>query len=170
MRGLLLACFAAILLASCNKEQTMDVPKNRARMLIGENTTNAAEAMPTKWKSSEYRVYIPKGDGTDSINKDLLPECLKDDELQFFQNYFGKLLTGDNTCAVNDNGIYNTRWELTSNEDTVNLYDYERYFTVRTFKAQLKECTESLFTVRFEKEFTFNGVKDTLAVEQDFKR
>lgn len=165
MRNLLLAFATAALLVSCNKEQTMDVPKNRIRMLIGENTTNAADAMPTKWKTSEYKVHITKEDGSDSVNKDLYPECLKDDQLQFFQNNFGKHLPGGNACVSLENDVYNTRWQLTSDEDSFNCYDCDRFFGLRTLIAELAECTESSFTIKYEKVFTFNNVMDTLVVE-----
>lgn len=166
MRNLLLACFAAALLASsCNKEQTLDVPKNRSMMLLAGNTTTGADPATGKWKTSEYKVHIPRVGMEDSIKTDLLAECLKDDYLQFFQNRIGKHLPGEVGCAALENDVYNTRWELTSNEDTFNCYDCDRFFGVRTLVAELADCSESSFTIKYEKVFTFNSVMDTLVVE-----
>jgi hypothetical protein len=166
MRYLLLACLTAAVLSSCNKEQTIDVPKNRSQMLIGANTTNAADAMATKWKPSEYKVF--KDDGT--VESNWYPECLKDDYLQFFKNYAGKHLVGPNTCAANENDVYNTRWELTENETKFNCYDCDRLFGYRTFSAKMLDCSDSRFTIEYNVVYNVNGVDDTLKVELAFTK
>lgn len=170
MRYLLLACAAAVIISSCNKEQTKDVPKTRTQMLYGSNTTSGAEAQPSKWKTKEFRVYVKKDDGTDTLYSDLYTDCKEDDQIQFFENFTGLHLTSDNKCSTNENDQYHFRWELSDNENKMNFYDCDRLFDYRTFIVKIKDFSESSFTLEYPEIMMINSVLDTVRIEHQFEK
>jgi hypothetical protein len=170
MRYLLLACAAGLMISSCNKEQTMEVPKTRTQMLYGSNTTNAADAMPTSWKTKEYRVIYTLPSGKDTTRTDLYPECKKDDFLQFFENYSGKHHTEGNKCSTNEGDIYNFRWEFTQNETYLNFYNADRLFNERTFIAEVADFSEGGFTLKVTVPMFIDNQLDTVRVEHVFEK
>jgi hypothetical protein len=172
MRKFILTCAAAAALTACNKEQTLDVPLTRTQMLYGANTTSAAEAMPSKWKTKEYKVTYVLPDGRDTTRTDLYPECQKDDFLQFFENFTGTHHTADNKCSTNEGDIYHTRWEFSQNEEYLNFYNYERlFYGYRTFIVKVKDFSEAGFTLEYIEPLIIDNVLDTpKTIEHKFEK
>ncbi|MBL7719543.1 MAG: hypothetical protein JNL72_11945 [Flavipsychrobacter sp.] len=171
MKYLLLACATALVVISCNKEQTLDVPLNRTQKLYGNNKTDAAPEMPTRWTTKEYRVVFTKLDGSDSVVTDLQTACKKDDFLQFFENYSGKHHTANDKCSTGEGDIYNFRWEFSDNDDSLNFYNCDRYFDYRTFKVSVKDFSDGEFTIAYPAPFIVNNVPvDTVRIEHVFQK
>ncbi len=170
MRKLLSACLLATVLSSCStEEQTLDVPLSRSEMLRGANKGTAADE-PTKWKTTAYKLTYQTELGTDTTVTDIYPQCLKDDFIQFFTNGKGKHHTGTELCVGVDGEVYNHTWELTQNEEVLNLYNCERYFYERTLIAKITEFSDSKFTLKYELKQIWNNVLDTVRIEHTLEK
>ena len=170
MRKFILACAAAAVFTSCNKEQTMDVPLTRTQILYGSNKTSGANEKPTTWKTAEFKVTYQKEDGSDTSRLDLYPECKKDDILQFFENFTGTHQTADNKCSTNEGDLYHYRWEFTQNDESLNFYNCDRLFNYRTFIAKVKDFSDGSFTLEYTETMIINSVLDTVKVEHKFQK
>ena len=170
MKYFLLAFITAFAFTSCNKEQTIAVPENRTDQLRAGNKSDASEGTKAKWKSAKYIVIFQNVEKKDSIVDNLYPQCLKDDYLEFYENFVGYHYTAGNKCATNDGERYKFRYEFTENEEYLHFYNADRFFENRTFMAKVKEFDASRFTLTYPKEWVVNGILDTVTVENTLEK
>lgn len=160
MKQILFVLLVVAVAASCKKT---DEPKT------GHDTLRAG-----KWKQSTGRIKV-KGFNIDTTYDYFvdLPDCRKDDYLEFRTNFDGVVNTAANKCTSAESDESDFTWELVNNDQNLNVYTAEDFFGTSNVKSDVVSLSEDKLAIKYTfltKNMTDTTRRDTITMNNAYTK
>jgi len=138
MKQVLLLCVLTVFAFSCKK---VDEPNMRQDKLRSGN-----------WKRTTLKVTyrMPGGNETTEDAYATLPDCAKDDLLQFGSGFEGNVNEGGSKCNVGDPDNSKFIWKLTNGETQLNISGAIDHFGTDEARADIITFTDNNLAIRYD--------------------
>jgi len=148
-----------VLFTACNKA---DTPASSEDMIRGG-----------QWKRSslKFNLHNPDGSTTTTDGYVLLPECVKDNTLEFKVNYVGTE-TKNAKCSAGDPDANEFNWEIYNSGKNIRIYNADETFSTNSVNGEILSLSANLLSFRynFVQKDPINQTSDTVTVEDVFKK
>lgn len=106
-----------------------------------------------KWRRTSgkvtYKDPLTNGDSTRDYLPEL-PDCRKDNAMEFKENYEGTLHMGAQQCTAGEPDTKRFTWQVTNNAQKLLLYGVEDYFPESDIAADIVSQTLGYLTIRYQ--------------------
>ena len=137
MRYFILFLSVIVIFVSCTK-QTVTVPESKEDVLI-----------KSKWHMTAIIATVRDTFGRDSSFDVTIPDCKKDDNLEFKANFNAIHHAGDARCYYNEAADYAFTWQLTNDGKTLGLYGIDDFLLgTSSVTGDISDLTDSKFTFK----------------------